>query len=325
MRRFALFTTLTLLACALAAPAASARLAVVANGKTTVKVVDLDRKKVVARPDVGLPARAVALSLDGLRAYVVASGSTAGRLAAIDLVSRTVVASIPVPPARPRRGDRARRLPRLRDVGRPAGKGDGHRPRHRRDRRRDRDVEAPRRDRAVAGRLARLRDQRQAQAGARRRRRHAHRADHQGRHLTVLAGRRSLGRARVRHQRRQPPGRRSSTRSPSGTPASIRIGRPVGGIALSPNGQRAVVGPGRRSRKAVVISPRRGKRIRRISAGKGPTFVAFSPTGARIYFANSGSGTITFASGYSYRRLPGPCAGRPAHHRHGRAVGLLAA
>ena len=91
-------TTLALFACALAAPAAPARLAVVANGKTQVKVVDLGRKKVVARPDVGLPARAVALSLDGLRAYVVASGSTAGRLAAIDLVSRTVVASIPVPP-----------------------------------------------------------------------------------------------------------------------------------------------------------------------------------------------------------------------------------
>ena len=98
MRRFALLTTLAVFACALLAAPASARLAVVANGKTKVKVVDLGRKKVVARPDVGLPARAVALSLDGLRAYVVASGSTAGRLAAIDLVSRTVVASIPVPP-----------------------------------------------------------------------------------------------------------------------------------------------------------------------------------------------------------------------------------
>ncbi|MGH2978532.1 MAG: hypothetical protein ACRDLQ_02705, partial [Solirubrobacterales bacterium] len=65
MRRLALFTTLTLFACALLAPAASARLAVVANGKTKVKVVDLGRKKVVARPDVGLPARGVALTLDG--------------------------------------------------------------------------------------------------------------------------------------------------------------------------------------------------------------------------------------------------------------------
>src|SRR6185436_1775475 len=97
MRRFALFTTLTVFACALFAPTASARLAVIANGKTKVKVVDLGRKKVVARPDVGLPARGVALTLDGLRAYVVASGSTAGQLTAIDLVTRTVVARFTVP------------------------------------------------------------------------------------------------------------------------------------------------------------------------------------------------------------------------------------
>ena len=305
MRRFALLTTLTLFACALAAPAAPARLAVVANGKTQVKVVDLGRKKVVARPDVGLPARAVALSLDGLRAYVVASGSTAGRLAAIDLVSRTVVASVPVPPG-------ARGVAIAPDGSRAyvtsggrQGKVTVDRPRHRRDRRRDRDVAAPCRDRPVAGRLARVRDQRQAQAGAGRRRRHAQREDDQGRDRTRSPWRST------------PPARACTSRTPaaiacrSSTPALfrsagvVRVGRPIGGIALSPNGQRALVGPGRRSRKAVVISPRRGKRIRRISAGRGPTFVAFSPTGARIYFANSGSGTITFASGYSYRRLPG--------------------
>ena len=42
-----------------------------------------------------------------------------------------------------------------------------------------------------------------------------------------------------------------------------------------------------------------------VSAGSGPGEVAISPTGARIYIANGGSGTITFASGYSLRRLPG--------------------
>jgi len=100
MHRFLLAATpaLAALACALMAAPASARLAVVANGKPHVKVVDLGRKKVVARPDVGLPARAVALTLDGLRAYVVASSSSAGRLAAVDLVTRTVVGSVAVPP-----------------------------------------------------------------------------------------------------------------------------------------------------------------------------------------------------------------------------------
>src|SRR5437867_3323108 len=57
------------LACAvagilIAAPAASARLAVIATGKTRVSVVDLSRNQTVARPRVGLQTRAVALSSD---------------------------------------------------------------------------------------------------------------------------------------------------------------------------------------------------------------------------------------------------------------------
>ena len=54
-----------------------------------------------------------------------------------------------------------------------------------------------------------------------------------------------------------------------------------------------------------MLYTRSGRRLPRISAGRGPGDVALSPTDARIYFANSGSGTITFASGYSLRRLPG--------------------
>ena len=74
---------------------------------------------------------------------------------------------------------------------------------------------------------------------------------------------------------------------------------------MSGNGDRAVIGPGRRSRKAIVIRTSGRPRPKRISAGNGPSFVAFSPTAARIYVANAGAGTITFASGYTYRRLPG--------------------
>ena len=104
-----------------------------------------------------------------------------------------------------------------------------------------------------------------------------------------------------------------------------------GGIALSANGDRAVVGPGRRSRKAIVLNTSGRARARRISAGKGPSFVAFSPTAARIYVANSGSGTVTFASGYTYRRLSGRVrvgrringmaaqSGYSPDHRHSRA------
>src|SRR3954454_6543008 len=92
------FVLLTALFLALAlAPAASARLAVVTTGKPHAAIVDLGRKKVVARPDVGLPSRAVALSLDGLRAFVVSSNGSAGRLSVIDLQTRAVIGQLGVP------------------------------------------------------------------------------------------------------------------------------------------------------------------------------------------------------------------------------------
>ena len=96
--RFAL-RTFVLLTCmfSVAAPAASARLAVVTTGKSKAAIVDLGRKKVVARPDVGLPSRAVALTLDGLRAYIVSGNDSTGRLSVVDLQTRAIVAQIGVP------------------------------------------------------------------------------------------------------------------------------------------------------------------------------------------------------------------------------------
>ena len=111
--RFARLSGPTLLAFAallVAAAPAAARLAVVTTGKPEVAVVDLGRKQVLARPDVGLPSRGVALSLDGLRAYVVASDGSAGLLSTIDLAGNTVVQRIPLPaPARAGRALRRRR------------------------------------------------------------------------------------------------------------------------------------------------------------------------------------------------------------------------
>ena len=93
----------------------------VANGKTQAKVVDLGQTVGTAR--CRLPARAVALTLDGLRAYVVASGSTAGQLTAISLVTAPSWLA-----ARCRRARAEspwlRRVAGVRHLRRPAGKGD---------------------------------------------------------------------------------------------------------------------------------------------------------------------------------------------------------
>src|SRR4051812_33677658 len=86
-----------LLAGALAARPAEARLAVAATGTSTVAIVDLGAKRVVSRPEVGLATRDAALTRDGLRAAVVSSDSGAGRLTVIDLVTKGIAGQVAVP------------------------------------------------------------------------------------------------------------------------------------------------------------------------------------------------------------------------------------
>ena len=86
---------------------------------------------------------------------------------------------------------------------------------------------------------------------------------------------------------------------------------PVGGIAVSADGTRAIVAPGPALAKGVrARHPAPALREADLRRARARRAVAFSPAGARIYFANGGSGTITFASGYTFRRLPGQRARR---------------
>ena len=137
MRRFALRTTLTLLPARWSPPSASG-----APGRGHDRQVEgRDRRP---RPQEGggaarrRPAgRGVALTLDGLRAYVVSSGgSTAGALSAIDLATRAVVGA----DRRARRRARASRSSgdgtrAYVTSGGRAGESVGRRPRDRRGRR----------------------------------------------------------------------------------------------------------------------------------------------------------------------------------------------
>jgi hypothetical protein len=68
--RFGLAVAFACVVLAMHATPAAARLAVLTTGKPSATIVDLGRKQVVARPNLGLATRGVALTLDGLRAYV---------------------------------------------------------------------------------------------------------------------------------------------------------------------------------------------------------------------------------------------------------------
>ncbi|MEN3281057.1 MAG: hypothetical protein V7607_2197, partial [Solirubrobacteraceae bacterium] len=87
-RRF--FAPVGLAVAALAvAPAAHARVVVVATGDAAATLTDVTTNEVVARVGVGGHTRAAAVAPDGTRAYV----GTGRRVVALDLGARAVVAS----------------------------------------------------------------------------------------------------------------------------------------------------------------------------------------------------------------------------------------
>ena len=81
-----------------AAPAPSARLAVVTTGKAERRRSSTSGASRSSRGRTsGLRSRGVALSLDGMRAYVVSSDRVTGALSAIDLAARQIVGRVPLP------------------------------------------------------------------------------------------------------------------------------------------------------------------------------------------------------------------------------------
>ncbi|HKE79358.1 MAG TPA: hypothetical protein VKB54_08625, partial [Solirubrobacteraceae bacterium] len=82
-----------LLAALVLAPAAGARVVVVASGDGAATLTDVNTNQVVARVPVGGRSRAVAAAPDGTRAYVAAGT----RVVAVDLGARTVAGATPVP------------------------------------------------------------------------------------------------------------------------------------------------------------------------------------------------------------------------------------
>lgn len=107
------------------------------------------------------------------------------------------------------------------------------------------------------------------------------------------------------------------------------LGRSVGGggLAWTIDGRRAVVGGNARATVAAVFSPARGRITARVHTGRGPGFPALSPDGTRAYVADQGSGTVSVLSALSFRRLTVqrlPRAARPAAIAVQPGVALIA-
>ncbi|MBJ7519337.1 MAG: hypothetical protein JHC84_06550 [Solirubrobacteraceae bacterium] len=84
----------------------------------------------------------------------------------------------------------------------------------------------------------------------------------------------------------------------------IDVKRGVGaGLAISPDGRRALVGALAGSRAAAVVDLRRGRLVTRLRTGTGPGSPVFSPDTFRAYVADRGSRTVSVLATSSWRRL----------------------
>src|SRR5205085_2551778 len=81
---------------------------------------------------------------------------------------------------------------------------------------------------------------------------------------------------------------------------AIRVGRGLGGgVVLTRDGHRVLVGAGRGSDRSVVVNLRRRRIVRRVRSGPGPARVTVSEDGTRAYVTARGGvkvlSTITLA------------------------------
>jgi DNA-binding beta-propeller fold protein YncE len=270
--------SLALLAAAVPAASAPARVVVIAGGDRFATLTDVSTNAVVAR--VALPGRAhtVALAPDGSRAWLGAGRllvpvDLATRAAGTPVVLRGRVTALAMSP------DGTRLLAARRGAIDLVGEGS---------------IPTPG---ATARALAVSPD---------------------GTRVAALAGSRllvaDLQRRRVVRQRRLP-GARSLAYSPTGRlwalaagrlagRSAIHVGRQFGGgLAISADGRRAYVGAARGFSHTAVIDLRRGRVRARIATGAGPGFPAVAPDGVRVYVGNRALHTIAVLSAVSDRRL----------------------
>ena len=108
---------------------------------------------------------------------------------------------------------------------------------------------------------------------------------------------------------------------------ALRTARgPGGGVAVSGDGHHVIVGPAAGSRVTAVFDLKAGKVATRVATGEGPGRPAVAPDGVRLYMADERAGTISVLSALSFRRLTVrrlPGGGRPRGLAVQPGVGLI--
>jgi Ca2+-binding RTX toxin-like protein len=278
------------------APAAHARVVVVASGDAAATLTDVTTNKVAARIAVGGRTRAAAVAPDGTRAYV----ATGRRVVAIDLGTRAVVGTAVA------RGT----------VTALAASSDGQRVYAARPGALE-VIDAPTmtaRSAIALGRRSHPSSLAVADDGTLAAvaldSKHAALADlvrfHLRKRIAIAdpggvafrPGSRQawVSSARGRLYRFGPDGRLLGRWS---------LGRSVGGggLAWTIDGRHAIAGGNARATVTAVFSPARRRVTSRVHTGRGPGFPAVSPDGTRAYVADRGSGTVSVLSALSFRRL----------------------
>jgi YVTN family beta-propeller protein len=306
MRRFTLLTTL--LAALAVAPAADARVVVVASGDGAATLTDVTTNKVAARVAVGGRTRAAAVAPDGSRGYVAAGT----RVVAIDLATRAIAGAANA------RGT----------VTAIAASDDGHRLYAARRGAID-VIDAP--TMTVIASIA---------LGANARGTALAVSSDATRAVVVLDSKRVgvVDLVRFQLSRRVKlagatgaafaatgPNAYVATVARSGSrllrlnasdgrvTRKIRLGKGLGGgVALTADGRRAVVGSARGAAVTAVV-PLAGGKVLRVHTGRGPGVPAASPDGTRIYVADGGSGTVSVLSALSFKRLTAQRIGSGKH------------
>jgi Ca2+-binding RTX toxin-like protein len=298
MARRILLTTLA--AGLLCAKPAAARVAVVATGTHDVALLDVVTDRVVARPALPGPSRAVAVSRDGRRAFVGAGTSVAaldlramaaaGALGAAVPVTRDLgadVTGLAVSPGGARLyAAAARRLVvldarSLRVLKRISLRGTAG-------------ALALSRDGALVaavldrGRVAMV------AAGAGKLLRRVKVADAVG--VAFAGGRAWVSTASGRLVAIAPGARKPD-------PGPLKLGRGVGGaVAASPDGSVLAVGAAAGGAHAALVGVA-ARDVRRFRSGRGPGAPGWSPDGARVYLAEAGAAGLSLVSPFSHQRI----------------------